>query len=186
VVGDNVGAAYEATRHFIDLGHKRIAIITGRLSLSNGLDRLEGFRKALQQAGLPLHDDYLQQGDFLLESGYRCGLKLLQLPVPPTAILSCSNQMTLGLMRALRELRITCPDRVSILGFDDFDWAEIVNPRLTTVAQPMLEMGKQAMQMLLSRMKSFSEGVNIEEERVVLKTELRVRDSTAPPPSVRR
>jgi LacI family transcriptional regulator len=186
VVADNLGAAYEATRHFIDLGHERIAIITGTLSLSNGLDRLEGFRKALQQAGLPLHDDYLQQGDFLLESGYRCGLKLLQLPVPPTAILSCSNQMTLGLMRALRELRITCPDRVSILGFDDFDWAEIVNPRLTTVAQPMLEMGKQAMQMLLSRMKSFSEGVNIEEERVVLKTELRVRDSTAPPPSVRR
>jgi LacI family transcriptional regulator len=186
VVADNLGAAFEATRHFISLGHERIAIITGTLTLSNGLDRLEGFRKALQQAGLPLHDDYLQQGDFLRESGYRCGLRLLQLPLPPTAILCCSNQMTLGLMRAMRERCIPCPDRVSILGFDDFDWAENVNPRLTTVAQPMLEMGRQAMQMLLRRMKSINEGVNGEEEKVVLKTELRVRDSTAPPPSASR
>jgi LacI family transcriptional regulator len=128
-----------------------------------------------------LHDEYLQQGDFLLESGYRCGLKLLQHPVPPTAILCCSNQMTLGLMRAMREMSISCPDRVSILGFDDFDWAENVNPRLTTVAQPMMEMGKQAMQMLLRRITSIHEGVYGEEEKVVLKTELRVRDSTAPP-----
>src|SRR5208283_6118553 len=103
------------------------------------------------------------------------------LPLPPTAILCCSNQMTLGLVRAMRELSIPCPDRVSILGFDDFDWAENVNPRLTTVAQPMLEMGKQAMQMLLRRMKSINEGVYSEDEKVVLKTELRVRDSTAPP-----
>jgi LacI family transcriptional regulator len=185
VVADNLGAAYEATHHFIDLGHERIAIITGTLSLSNGLDRLEGFRKALQQAGLPLHADYLQQGDFLLASGYQCGLNLLRLPVPPTAILCCSNRMTLGLMRAMRELGVPCPGRVSILGFDDFDWAENLNPRLTTVVQPVLEMGKQAMQMLLRRMSAFKEGVYGPEERVVLKTELRVRDSTAPPPAGR-
>jgi LacI family transcriptional regulator len=89
--------------------------------------------------------------------------------------------MTLGLMRAMRELSTPCPGRVSILGFDDFEWAENMKPRLTTVAQPMLEMGKQAMQMLLRRMKSINEGVNGEDEKVVLKTELRVRDSTAPP-----
>ena len=182
VVTDNLGAAYDATRHLIGLGHERIAIITGRLNLSNGLDRLEGFRKALQQAGLPLHDEYLQRGDFLLESGHSCGLRLLQLAVPPTAIFCCNNQMTLGLMRALGELGVACPCRVSVLGFDDFNWTANFSPRLTTVAQPSLEMGKQAVQMLMLKIKSFKERVNSDEEKVVvLKAELRVRSSTAVP-----
>jgi LacI family transcriptional regulator len=182
VVTDNLEAAYDATRHLIGLGHRCLAIITGRLTLSNGQDRLEGVRKALQQAGLPLHDEYLQQGDFQLESGYSCGLKLLQLAVPPTAIFSCNNLMTLGLMRALSELGVRCPDRVSVLGFDDFDWAANFSPRLTTVAQPTLEMGKQAVQMLLRKIGFAEEGDKGDEKNVVvLKAELRVRDSTAPP-----
>ena len=183
VVTDNLGAAHEGTRHLIELGHRRLAIITGGLTFTNGQDRLEGFRKALQQAGLPLYDEYLQQGDFRLEGGYSCGLKLLKLPAPPTAIFCCNNQMTLGLMRALTELDIHCPSDVSILGFDDFDWAANFRPRLTTLAQPSLEMGKQAAQMLLRRIESDKEGNNSDEEKVVaLKAELRVRDSTAPPP----
>jgi len=182
VVTDNLGAAHDATRYLIELGHRRLAIITGRLNLSNGLDRLEGFRKALQQAGLPLHDEYLQRGDFQLESGYSCGLKLLQLATPPTAIFSCNNQMTLGLMRALSELSVPCPGRVSVLGFDDFEWAANFTPRLTTVAQPSLEMGKQAVLMLLHKIESLNKGnKDDEEEVVVLKAELRIRDSTAPP-----
>ena len=183
VVADNVGAAYDATQHLIALGHKHLAIITGNLSLSNGLDRLEGFRKALQQAGFPLHESYLQRGDFLLQSGYLCAQKLLSLPLPPTAILSCSNQMTLGLMRAMREMSISCPEQVSIVGFDDFDWVENTVPRLTTVAQPTLEMGKQSLRMLVRRIKSFQkQGGNPEPEEVLeLKTHLCLRDSTAPP-----
>ena len=185
VVTDNLGAAHNATRHLIGLGHKRIAIITGQLDLSNGLDRLEGFRNALQQASLPLHDEYLQRGDFQLESGYCCGLKLLSLAVPPTAIFSCNNQMTLGLMRALSELGVACPGRVSVLGFDDFDWAANFSPRLTSVAQPTREMGKQAVQMLISNIKSLKDrdnnGEGGEGKVVVLKAELRVRDSTAAP-----
>ncbi len=182
VVTDNRGAAYDAARHLIGLGHRRLAIITGRLNLSNGLDRLEGFRDALQQTGLPLHDAYLQRGDFQLESGYCCTLKLFRLPVPPTAIFCCNNQMTLGLMRALGELGVHCPGRVSVLGFDDFEWAANFSPRLTTVAQPALEMGKQAVQMLLRKIESDRKGNGGEEEKiVVLKGELRVRDSTAPP-----
>ena len=182
VVTDNLGAAYDATCHLIGLGHRRVGIITGHLNWSNGLDRLEGFRKALQQAGLPLHDEYLQRGDFQLESGYSCGLKLLQLAVPPTAVFCCNNQMTLGLMRVLRELGIPCPGHVSVLGFDDFGWAADFSPRLTTVAQPSLEMGKQAVQMLLRQIGSFKEGDEGDEGKiVVLKAELRVRESTAAP-----
>lgn len=182
VVTDNLEAAYDATCHLIGLGHRRLAIIAGRLNLSSGLDRLEGFRKALQRGGLPLQDEYFQRGDFHSESGYSCGLKLLQLAVPPTAIFSCNNQMTLGLIRALSELGVRCPDRVSVLGFDDFDWAANISPRLTTVAQPALEIGKQAVQMLLRKMRSSKDQADRTEETVVmLKAQLRVRDSTAPP-----
>jgi len=182
VVTENFGAAYDATRHLIGLGHDRIAIITGRLNLSTGHDRLEGFRKALQEAGLPLRDEYLQTGEFDVDSGYSCGLKLLQLAVPPTAVFCCNNQITLGLLRAMGERGVPCPGRVSVLGFDDFDWADSYSPRLTTVAQPTLEMGKQAAQMLLRKIDSVRKGdKGGEEEMVVLKCELRVRESTAPP-----
>jgi LacI family transcriptional regulator len=147
VVTDNLGAAYDASRHLIGLGHESTAIIVGRLNVSNGLDRLEGFRKALQQAGLPLCDDYLQWGDFQLERGHRCGRRLSQVAVPPTAIFCRNNQMTLGLMRALRELGVACSGRGNVLGFDDFDWAANLSSRLTAVAQPTLETGRQAVQM---------------------------------------
>lgn len=83
VVIDNLGAAYEAARHLIDLGHRRLAIITGRLNLSNGRERMEGFREALQRAGLPMREEYLQIGDFLVEGGYRCGMNLLAVAGSP-------------------------------------------------------------------------------------------------------
>jgi LacI family transcriptional regulator len=182
VVTDNFGAAYEGTRHLIELGHRRIAIITGYLSLSNGLDRLEGFRKALQEEHLALPDEYLQQGDFQLESGYGCGLKLLQLPEPPTAVFSSNNKMTLGLMRALRELGKACPQHVSVLGFDDFEWSAYFTPQLSTIAQPAYEIGKTAMQILLKRLQARQEGITTEQQNIVrLKAELRIRESTAPP-----
>lgn len=182
VVTDNLGAAREAGRHLIGLGHRRIAIIAGRLDLSNGLARLEGFRQSLQEANLPLYEEYSRCGDFKLESGYRCAMELMQLPHPPTAIFCCNNKMTLGLMRLLAELRIPCPERVSVLGFDDFDWAANFSPRLTTIAQRTVEMGKQAMWMLLRKMTAPKDGVQDAEEKVMtLPTELRVRDSTAPP-----
>jgi LacI family transcriptional regulator, galactose operon repressor len=182
VVSDNVGGAYEATRHLIVLGHARIAIITGQLQLSNGIDRVEGFRKAMQEAHLPVREEYFYRGDFQIESGYRGGMELLRLGEPPTAILACNNKMTLGLMRAVSELRVPCPEQVSILGFDDFEWAANFSPRLTTVAQPTHEMGRQAMNMLLGKLKpSDGHTETPTGTLVVLKTELRIRESTAPP-----
>ena len=188
VMTDNFSAAYDGTRHLIELGHRQIAIITGQLNLSNGLDRLDGFRKALQEEHLALPDKYLQRGDFQLESGYRCGLELMRLPMPPTAIFSCNNRMTLGLMRALGELHVHCPEAVSVLGFDDFEWSAYFTPRLTTIAQPAYEMGRQAMQILLRKLQAPAENNGLADEipktTVRLKAELRVRDSTAVPASV--
>jgi LacI family transcriptional regulator len=182
VITDNLDAARRATGHLIGLGHGRIAIITGRLNLSNGSERLEGFRQALEEAQIPVRQEFLRHGDFGLESGYRCALELMALPSPPTAVFSCNNQMTLGLMRALGELGIRCPGRVSVLGFDDFDWAASFRPSLTTVAQPSYEMGKQAMAMLMHKIQGrLEEGTPNEDRILVLKNELRVRESTAPP-----
>jgi LacI family transcriptional regulator len=189
VMTDNFGGAYDGTRHLIELGHRQIAIISGQLNFSNGLDRLDGFRKALQEQHLALPDEYLQRGDFQLESGYRCGLELMRLSMPPTAIFSCNNRMTLGLMRALSEVHVHCPEAVSVLGFDDFEWSAYFTPRLTTIAQPAYEMGTRAMQILLRRLQAPAENNGIADEipgtTVRLKAELRVRDSTAVPASVR-
>jgi len=179
VTTDNIKAAYEAAKHLISLGHKKIALITGKLRLSTGADRIEGFRKAMQEAHLPVLDEYLQRGDFSLESGYQSGLKLMTLPDPPTAIFSSNNKMTLGLMRSLAELGIACPEEVSVVSFDDFEWAANFSPRLTSIAQPTFEIGKQAMKMLLRIIQSSKDEVKRKEDILVLPAKLHIRDSTA-------
>jgi LacI family transcriptional regulator len=185
VVVDNVVAAYQAARHLIDLGHERIAAIAGPQTTLTGSGRIEGFRKALQEAHIPLREEYIRPGGFSMESGYRAALEFLRLPNPPTAVFACNNRMTLGLMRALKNLGLTCPQDVSVCGFDDFDWSELFSPRLTTVVQPSSEMGELAMEMLLQVVEAPDQHLKSREgNRVVLKAELRVRESTAPPASL--
>jgi LacI family transcriptional regulator, galactose operon repressor len=181
VVVDNAGAAYEATRHLIGLGHVDIAIIAPRTDLSNGIERIEGFRKAMQEARLPIRDPYFQRGDYSLESGHRCGMELFRLPEPPTAIFSCNNKMTLGLVQAISELGMRCPEEISVLSFDDFPWTSYFSPRLTAIAQPSHEMGRRALEMLLSVIDPAQAQSEPGESVVMLKAELRVRESTGPP-----
>lgn len=182
VIVDNAGAAHAATNHLIELGHEKIAIIAGRMSISTGVGRADGFRKAMREANLPIRDGYFQQGDFGLESGYRCGIELMRLPEAPTAILACNNEMTLGLMRALAECGVPCPEGVSIIGFDDFPWMGYFRPQMTMVAQPTYEIGRQAMRMLLAVIEPGSEEASeMTDSVVILKAELRVRKSTRPP-----
>lgn len=183
VITDNVEATWKATHHLIELGHTRIAIIAGHLNLSSGFGRVEGFRKAMQEAHLTVREDYFCRGDFQIESGYRYGMELMRLAEPPTAILACNNKMTLGLMRAISELGISCPKKVSILGFDDFEWAANFSPSLTCIAQPTREIGMQAMKMLLGKLNQSPEQIETQSNRLItLKAELRIRESTAPPP----
>lgn len=175
VIVDNFQGAYLATRHLIELGHSKIAIITGSLDRSVAIDRLEGYRKAMQEAGFVVPDDYIKRGDFHVPSGHQRGMELMKLPAPPTAIFACNNRMTLGLLRALADLNIPCPDRVSVVGFDDADWATIFAPRITCVAQPTHEIGKVATEMLLEKI--LSRNGNHQHANVVLQAELRVRES---------
>ena len=185
VVVDNVLASYEATRHLIELGQQQIAIIAGPDTTLTGSGRLEGFRQALQEAHLPLREEYLGRGGFSIQGAYSAGLEMLKLANPPTAILVCNNRMTLGLMRALKDLGLKCPQDVSVVGFDDFDWSELYSPRLTTIVQPSYEMGKRATEKLLQVIQAPDRHIESgERNRLVLKAELRVRESTAPPASV--
>jgi LacI family transcriptional regulator len=187
VVSDNFGGARDATRHLLALGHTRVAIITGPLDLPICAERLKGMAHALQDAGLALPDAYVKNGTLLLESGYRSGCELLELPKPPTAIFCCNNSMTLGLMRALAELNIPCPGQMSVLGFDDFEWGENFRPQLTAVAQPTYEMGRLATELLIRKMRQEkSQAKTAKEETIVLPDEIRIRDSTAPPYTLRR
>jgi LacI family transcriptional regulator len=181
VVVDNAEGAYAATRYLIELGHRRIAIITGSLDRSVGLDRLEGYRKAMQEAELVVPDEYIRFGDYHVESGYKWGRELMGLSVPPTAIFACNNAMTLGLLRALADLGIRCPAQVSVVGFDDVDWATSFTPRLTCVAQPTYEIGKLATEMLLQKVRAADGEATYEHPNIILRAELRVRESAAAP-----
>jgi LacI family transcriptional regulator len=182
VMTDNFDASREAIRYLIGLGHKRVAVISGRLVHSTNIDRVEGYRKAMQEAGLPIPGEYLKHGDSTVESGYRFGLALLQSSTPPTAIFTVNNRLSLGVLQALRELRTPCPESVSVLGFDDTDWAAVFNPALTVVAQPTDGVGKRAVELLLQSIQRSGSGAEIETRRIILKSSLRIRGSTGPPP----
>lgn len=182
---DNVDAGYCSTKHLIELGHKDIAFIAGPVHLSPHARRLEGFRKAMQEAHLPIRDEYLRVGDLKIETGCQLGQDLFRLTESPTAIISTNSKMMLGLLRAIRQLGIKCPDQLSLIGFDDHIFSEFLNPPLTTVAQPSYEIGRHAIEMLLKRMSDQSEqDANSTGELVLLKASLKVRESTAPPVGV--
>jgi DNA-binding LacI/PurR family transcriptional regulator len=181
VGSNNVASSYAVTRHLIELGHRDIAFVTGDMRLSPHVDRLEGFRLAMQEFHLPILDHYVEHGTLSMDTGYRLCRKLLQLDLPPTAIISGNNRMMLGMLRALRELNLCCPEQISIAGFDDPMWTEFFNPPLTVVSQQGEEMGRRAFGMLLSKIEGKPIEAEIRGELVVLDTELRVRQSTGPP-----
>jgi LacI family transcriptional regulator len=184
VITDNLEASRDATTYLLSLGHERVAIVACLRDLPNVSERLEGFTQALNQNHFRVCEDYCRCVGHQMEEAYQSCLELMRLAVPPSAIFCCNNKMTLGVLRALGELRIPCPESVSVLGFDDFEWAANTNPRLTAVAQPTYEMGRQAMELLMRKLEGRQEPVGTGAPHVViLKNELRVRDSTAPPSS---
>jgi LacI family transcriptional regulator len=178
---DNEGAGHRATRHLIELGHERIAFIAGNLNHSSHAERLQGFRRAMQESNLAVRDEYLRMGDLTVESGHLCGLDSMRLREPPTGIIASNNRMLLGLMRVVNELRVPCPEQVSIVGFDDFAWTQHFTPPLTVMAQPAHEMGSKAMEILLAKIRAGEANDQQTNGVIRLQAELRVRSSTARP-----
>jgi LacI family transcriptional regulator len=144
VMSENDEGARLAVRHLHELGHDRIATITGMLGMKPGADRLDGYRAELAALGLELRDEYVVEGDFYDESGYRGTLQLLGLDEPPTAIFAASDLMAAGALRAANELGVKVPEDVAVVGFDDIALASLITPRLTTVRQDMHALGEAA------------------------------------------
>ncbi|GLY97906.1 LacI family DNA-binding transcriptional regulator [Actinoplanes sp. NBRC 103695] len=164
-----------ATEHLVSLGHRRIGLIAGPKDLLCSRARLDGYRAALEEAGLTYQA--IVQGDFLHRSGFDGATELLDLPEPPTAIFAASDTMALGAYEACRLRGLRIPDDISIAGFDDLPESRWASPPLTTVRQPLAEMGALAARTALR----LARGEHIEVPRVELVTSLVARDSTAHP-----
>ena len=168
----NWAGGLSATEHLIGLGHRRIGIITGPVEEACTADRLDGYSAALRRAGISLDDDLIRHGDSLVDGGKLNGGILLDLPNPPTAIFSCSDEQAYGVYEAAAERRIKIPKHLSVVGFDDVNLCQWVSPQLTTVRQPLSEMGAVAVR----RVANTADGAG----RLELPTSLIVRESTAP------
>ncbi len=179
---DNVQAGYLAARHLLDLGHRKIAMIVGTLALSPHRDRLEGFRKAMQEANLPIRDEYLVQGDVQIQSGFDATQKLLGLEPRPSAIMASNNKLLMGLLQALEENKTKVPQDMSVVGFDDYAWNKYLSPSVTAIAQPTFEMGRRAFG-LLHQLMNRDEASDSPSKHLRLAAELRVRNSTAALPT---
>jgi len=176
VILDNALGASLGTRHLVELGHKRIAIVSGPLHLSNARDRLEGFRKTLRAARVSIPRNYIEFGDFREASGYQAAERLLSLPCPPTAIFVANNEMMAGTLLAVRLRKVKVPRELSLVGFDDARWARYLEPPLTVVSQPAELMGQEAAQLLLTRLHG-----RTTPQTIVFEPELIVRRSSAQP-----
>ena len=179
VITDNIGGAYQATRHLIERGYKRIATITSSPILSITRERLEGYKKALAAHNRPVRDEYIEycpHGGMVSAEIESALQNLLQLPEPPDALLTASDRITIGSYSLIRSKGIIIPDEMAVAGFSNFNAPELFNPPLTTVRQNAFEMGKLAAELLIKQVESKILVTSFEKR--VLPTELIVRSSS--------
>lgn len=169
---------YTATEYLLSLGHRRIGIITLPLSLRTSRARLAGYREAHEAAGIAVDSELIHEGTYLLGDGYQQTCKLLDLPEPPTAIFAGNDAQAAGVYRALYERDIKIPDMMSVIGFDDVMYSSQMSPPLTTIRQPLVEIGRMAANLLLRQI----DGEPLEATHVELSTSLVIRESCALPP----
>jgi LacI family xylobiose transport system transcriptional regulator len=173
----NWAGGLAATRHLIELGHRRIAMINGPQEMLCSRARLSGYRSALDEAGIPFDPTIIDSGTFHYEDGVVAGTKLLTMENRPTAIFAGNDLQAFGVYEAARLLGLTVPDDISVVGYDDVPSASWVGPGLTTVRQPLIEMAEQATRLVLS----MRDDPHPKLVRLDLATSLVVRASTAPP-----
>jgi LacI family transcriptional regulator len=186
VLIDDIHAGIQGTQHLLDLGHQRIAVITGPASLSTSQQRLEGYRQSLEKAALPLDETLIHSGPYRREAAYAATLALLKREYRPTALIATSNELVVGVLQALAECRIRIPADLSVVGFGNPDWFALLQPALTTVALPIKEMAMIAAQTLLARIREQAlEADAPKEEKAPIisryQAHLVVRASTWPP-----
>lgn len=175
VLVDNETGAFQATRHLLELGHRRIGLIVGRFGISTTDQRQKGYETALFEFGLTPDSALIQGGNSTIEGGTTAARTLLDLSPRPTAIFATNNLMTVGLFLAIKQHQLHCPEDIAVVGFDDMAWLSAFTPALTTVAQPNYDLGKRAAELLWERMT----GEETNAPRIiVLPTRLIVRESS--------
>ncbi|MEU8002458.1 LacI family DNA-binding transcriptional regulator [Catellatospora sp. NPDC049111] len=177
VGANNWSGGLIATRHLIELGHRRIAVISGPTDVLCSRARTAGFRAAHEEAGIPVDPDLVRHGAFYVATGHEHALDLLSRPDRPTAIFAQSDMQAMGVLRAARQLGLHVPDDLSVIGYDNLPVAAWTDPALTTVHQPLRDMAGAATQMLLD----LADKTELPTSRIDLVTELVVRETTAPP-----
>ena len=176
VTNDRVGGR-EAARHLAKLGHRRIALIAGRRSFRSSHERRAGFEEGLAEFGITIPPEYLLQGDYTFESGLALGSQILDLDPAPTAVFASNDEMAAGVLQALHVAGQTPPDALSVVGFDDFETATRVWPRLTTARTPARKIGRLAAERLFEfdNDQELADGLNQTTPRLI------ERDSTRRP-----
>jgi LacI family transcriptional regulator, repressor for deo operon, udp, cdd, tsx, nupC, and nupG len=174
---DNLTSAFEAVNYLAQLGHKRIAQISGPTTATLCKFRQQGYQQALRRAGVSMNPAYSTVGDFTFEAGAQAVRQLLALPEQPTAIFCHNDAMAIGAIQEAKKLGLRVPQDLSIVGFDDIQFAQYCDPPLTTISQPRYEIGRQAMLMMLDLLK----GNDVQAGSRLLEAKLVVRGSTAPP-----
>jgi LacI family transcriptional regulator len=173
---DSEEGAYQLTRHLIDLGHQRIAALTGSRMVTTAADRITGYHRALAESGL--EDQAVEfYGAFSVDSGHSMTQQALALNPPPTALFTANNFIAVGAFRAIREAGLRVPDDISMVAFDDLTEANIIDPFLTVVSQPAYEIGYKATSLLLDRIAGNG---SAEAQEIILPTQLITRRSSAP------
>lgn len=152
VDAENHEGARKAVDHLIRLGHRRIASISGPLQMAAAVDRRNGYKQALLEAGLPILPELLIEGNFTQDSGYDAMIALLRRTPRPTAVFIASDMMAAGALQAAHETGVAVPDDLAIVGFDDVPMASFVNPPLTTIRQPIYELGTIAVRLLIEQL----------------------------------
>ncbi len=168
---DNVAGARMAVDYLLRQGHRRVATITGPLNMAAGQDRLEGYKQALQARHLPVDEALIVEGDFTEQGGMAAMRRLLALAERPTAVFAASDTMAIGAIKAIKDAGLRVPDDITVVGFDDIPQASYLDPPLTTVRQPIAQLGKTAVHILVDLIRYGAERT----QRVVLATELVVR-----------
>jgi LacI family xylobiose transport system transcriptional regulator len=175
----NWNGGLTATRHLLGLGHRRIAVIGGPEGILCSRARMDGYRAAMDAAGMPIDPALLSHGPFEVDEGIARGRALLAMDERPTAIIAGNDLQALGVYQAAREARLHIPEDVSVVGFDDLPIARWVSPPLTTIRQPLVEMAETAAELVLD----LADGIPPAQPRLELATELIVRESTGAPPN---
>ncbi|MEU4161488.1 substrate-binding domain-containing protein [Actinoplanes sp. NPDC026670] len=178
VGSNNFNGGLLATRHLIELGHRRIAVVSGPADVLCSRARVAGFRSAHDEAGLPVEPGFVRYGAFTGQAGHQHGLELLAAPDRPTAVFAGSDTQAMGVIRAARQLGLAVPADVSIVGYDNVPISAWAATPLTTVDQHIADMAGTAARMLLD----LARGIDVPTTRIDLVTELVLRETTAPPP----